>query len=119
MAETGAGRWAVEKALDLASRYGLGLLHIEALCEQAEQALAAGDWAGAERPGREALQRASAADCQFQWGAAEAGHLLGQALAVAGQKGEARVILEETLDLRLRLGDPKISQTEMLLRMSG
>ena len=33
---------------------------------------------------REALQRASAADCQFQWGAAEAGHLLGQALAARG-----------------------------------
>ena len=64
---------------------------------------------------REALRLASHADCQFVWGAAEAGHLLGQALRAQHKIGEARAILDRTLGLRRRLGDPRAADTERLL----
>src|SRR5262249_9805153 len=76
-AEHGAARRAVEAGLHLARRCGLGLYHIELLCEQAELLLACGDAAGAEAAARDARQRALRPDCQFLWGAAVAGHLLG------------------------------------------
>ena len=107
---------AVGEGLHLARRCGLGLYHIELLCEEAELSLADGDAAAAERTARDAQERASAEDCQFLWGAAEAGHLLGHALAVRGDACGARSALENALDLRRRLGDPKAGQTERLLR---
>jgi hypothetical protein len=113
-----AARRAVDEGMHLARRCGLGLYHVELLCEQAEAFLADGDAAAAEAAAREALQRASAADCQFQWGAAEAGHLLGQALAARQDHRGAVGVLQETLDLRQRLGDPRAGQTERLLNLA-
>jgi hypothetical protein len=110
-----AARRAIEEGLHLARRCGLGLYHIELLCEHAEMCLADGNVAAAETAAREALQRASAAHCQFIWGAAEAGHLLGQALAAQGDRAAAHAALQTALDLRKRLGDPKARLTEGLL----
>jgi hypothetical protein len=107
---------AVEEGLSLARRCGLGLYHVEFLCEQAEQFLGAGDAAAAEPAARDAWRRAAAADCRFLWGAAQAGHLLGQALATRGDGGTAAVVLLEALDLRRRLCDPRAAQTERLLK---
>jgi hypothetical protein len=106
---------ALDEGLHLARHCGLGLYHVDMLCEQAEVDLARGRAASAEVSAREALRRASAADCQMLWAAAEAGHLLGQALGLQQRYGEARDVLDETLALRLRLGDPRQEDTERLL----
>jgi hypothetical protein len=110
-----AARRAVSEGLHLAGQCGLGLYHVELLCEQAELGLAGGDPAAAEQSAREALRRAAAPDCQFQWGAVQAGHLLGQALARQSQTREARAILKETLAMRRHIGDPGADLTERLL----
>src|SRR5262249_25228332 len=94
---------------------GLGLYHVDLLCEQAELGLAEEEAAAAEASAREALRRASAAECQFLWGAAEAGHLLGQALVLQERNGEARDRLDEPLALRARRGAPRGEDTEWLL----
>jgi hypothetical protein len=110
-----AARGAAEEGLHLARRCGLGLYHIDLLCEQAELALAGGETAAAEAAARDARERSTAAACQYAWGAAAAGHLLGQALAARGDGRAARPVLEEALALRHRLGDPRAGQTERLL----
>ncbi len=73
---------AVNEGLRLARMHGLGLYHIELLCLQGEISLERGDAPAAQRLAREALWRATANDCQFAWGEAEARHLLDKALAV-------------------------------------
>jgi hypothetical protein len=111
--ETAQG--ALGEGLHLARHRGLGLYLVELLCEQAELFLARKDAVQAEPAAREALRLASHADCQFVWGAAEAGHVLGRALAVQQRVPEARAILDKTLGLRRRLGDPRAALTERLL----
>jgi hypothetical protein len=106
---------AVAEGLHLAERSGLGLYHIELLCERAESSLALGEAAGAEQTARDALRRARDPKCTFAWGEAEAGHLLGQALAEAGRSSEARTILGQTLALRRNLGHPDTTLTERAL----
>src|SRR5262249_12146282 len=70
-----ARRAAVE-GLHLARQCGLGLYHVDLLCEQAEIWLVQQEAQAAEESAREAVQRASSPDCQFLWGAAEAGFLV-------------------------------------------
>jgi hypothetical protein len=116
-----AGDWeaaqqAVSEGLHLTRQCGLGLYHIELLCEQAEICLARADAPAAADAAGAALERATAADCQFRWGAAAAGHLLGQALAAQQRLREAITVLEEASALRVRLGDPKLAETERLLK---
>src|SRR5207247_1074875 len=110
-----AARRAVDEGLHLAGHCGLGLYHVELLCERAEILLAGGDTAAAEQSAREGLRRAASPDCQFQWGAAQAGHLLGQSLAWQQRVREARAILKETSEMRRRIGDPGAELTERLL----
>lgn len=43
-------------------------------------------------------------------GAAEAGHLLGQALLLQQRTNEARAILEKALETSQRIGDPRVQQ---------
>jgi hypothetical protein len=110
---------ALEEGLHLARQCDLGLYHVELLCEQAELCRDERDLAGAEGAAREALQRAAAADCQFLWGAAQAGHLIGQVLLDQERPAEARDFLHRTLLLRQRLGDPGADTTERLLAAVG
>jgi hypothetical protein len=105
----------LSEGIHLARHRRLGLYHVELLCEQAELFLTRKDAVQAEPAAREALRLASHADCQFVWGAAEAGHVLGRALAVQQRVPEARAILDKTLGLRRRLGDPRAALTERLL----
>jgi hypothetical protein len=79
--------------------------------------LASGD--PAEKAAADAFQHASAENCRFLWGAAEAGQLLGQALALRGEHSSECAIPGVALDLRRRLGDPKLGQTERLLKRLG
>jgi tetratricopeptide (TPR) repeat protein len=111
---------AVNEGLHLARACGLGLYHVELLCVQAEISLARGDAPAAERVAGEALWRATAADCRFAWGEAQARHRLGQALAAQGRAREAREALEAALELRRRLGDPDGAESERLfLSLTG
>jgi hypothetical protein len=109
------GQRAVEEGLKLALQCGLGLYLIELLCEQAQVLLVQYQAAQAESAAREAWRLASDADCQFAWGAAEAGQILGQALYAKQEFTEARSVLIETLELRRRIGHPKIIETQRLL----
>jgi hypothetical protein len=111
-----AAQRALEEGLFLARRCGLRLYHVELLCEQAEGFLAEWNAQAAEAAAREALHRASADDCRFLWGAAEAGHLLGKAL-YARKDPAALATLEGALDLRRRLADPRAEQTERFLTL--
>jgi hypothetical protein len=109
-----AGYRAVEEGLHVARHCGLGLYLVELLCEQAEWFLDRSNAGEAEAVVREALRLASHNDCQFVWGEAGAGHLLGRALMVQGKIQEARPVLVHTLKLRRRIGDPRTSDTERL-----
>ncbi len=113
--EREAAQRAAIAGIHLARQCGLGLYLIELLCQQAELCLDRADSPAAEHLAAAALERAWAADCRFLWGAAEAGHLLGQALAVQQRAREARAILKKTLALRRRIDDPKVQQTRQLL----
>jgi hypothetical protein len=64
---------------------------------------------------REAFELASSSECQFLWGAAEAGHLLGRALSACGRVAEARAALQRTLTIRYHIDDPRTEQTRALL----
>jgi hypothetical protein len=119
LADRDAAQRAVDEGLHLARQCGLGLYHVELLCEQAELFLARADAPAAETVAREALRRASAADYQFLWGATQAGHLLGQALIRQKRMPEARAVLGKALALRLGVGDPGAEATETLLANLG
>jgi hypothetical protein len=110
---------ALEEGLRLARECTLGLYLVELLCEQAEGFMSRNEAIQAELAAREALRLASHADCQFAWGAAEAGHLLGQALLIQKKIREARAILDHSLALRRRLGHPRATDTERLLTLAS
>ena len=75
-----SAKTAVQEGLHLARRCGLGLYHIELLTVSAELSLRESQPIAAEQAAREALRLAAAPECQFQWGAAQAGKMLAQAL---------------------------------------
>jgi hypothetical protein len=106
---------SVEEGLHLARRCGLELFHIELLCEGAEAHVLAANGPAAEHLSREALRIASAASCQFAWGAAAAAHLVGQSLAIQRRLAEARPFVEKALSMRRRLGDPRAIVSERLI----
>jgi hypothetical protein len=107
---------AVDEGLRVARHCGFWLYQIELLCEQAELQRAGFCDAGAVRLAREAFELASSPDCQFLWGAAGAGHLLGGALFACGRVADARATLEKTLAIRHHIGDFRAEHTEALLR---
>jgi hypothetical protein len=116
--ELQAAESAVREGLRLAEESGMRLEQIELLNLWAEICLDGSEPAAAEELARESLRIASLADCQFQWGAAEAGHLLGHALVRADRRDLARSVLETAWSLRVELADPRAGQTEVLLRLS-
>jgi hypothetical protein len=107
---------AVDEGLHIARQCGLGLYHVELLCVRAESLLDTEQAVDAERSAREAIGLASASDCQFAWGCAEAGHLLGRSLNAQGRSEEAKSLLEEILSLRISIGDFRAEQTKALIR---
>ena len=107
---------AVDEGLHVARHCGFRLYHVELLCVQAELQLAGSYDTHAVRSAREAFELAASPDCLFLWGAAAAGHLLGQALLACGRGDDARTVLEATLSTRHRIGDSRAVLTEALLR---
>jgi hypothetical protein len=121
-----AAQRAVNEGLHLARQAGLWLYQVELLCLQTELLLAGGQSAAtlllggapaadAVRSAQEALDLALRPECGFAWGAADAGHLLGQALLAGGRNQDARTALEQALSIRHRIGDHRAEQTEALL----
>ncbi len=110
-------RLAVDEGLHLARQSGLWLYQVELLCVQTELLLSGGQSAAlllggapssdAVRSAQEAVDLASLSSCQFAWGEAEAGHLLGRALLSRGRTRDALEALEQALTLRLRIGHPR------------
>jgi hypothetical protein len=114
-----AARRAAEEGEHAARQAGLGLYRVLLHCARAEVLLHP-DASAAEGSAREALDLASAEGCRFLWGASEAGHLLGRALADQWRVTEAREAFTQALELRRRLGDPGAGQTAQLLaRLPG
>jgi hypothetical protein len=113
-----AGR-AVKEGLHLAGHAGLRLYQVETGCEEAELALARGDAVAAEAAARQALRQATAKDCHFLWGVADAGRLVGLALNARDRPAEARQVWEETLNVCRQIGDPRAEQVEALLARLG
>jgi hypothetical protein len=113
-----AAQHAVGAGIRLARQSGLGLCLIELLCEQAETCLDRADAPAAEHFAAAALERAQSPDCQFLWGAAAAGHLLGWALLKQGKPDEARPFLKLALSRRQRLRDPRLDHTQRLLNLA-
>jgi hypothetical protein len=109
-----AARCAVDEGIHMARHCGLDLYHVLLLNARAEIVLPA-DPESAEHSADEAQRLASAAACEFAWGAAAAGCLLGRSLTAQSRLREARVVLEATLDLRLAIGDLGAEQTRGLL----
>jgi hypothetical protein len=107
---------AMDEGLHIARQSGLGLYLVELLCERAELLLNRSADAEAEDPAREAYRIASMAQCQFLWGAAQAGHLLGRALIGQRRLEEARDVLEDTRSLRILIGDARAEHTENLIK---
>jgi hypothetical protein len=106
---------AVDEGLHMARQCGLVLYAIELLCVQAELSLTRLDAVAAEHFAAAGWERALAADCQYLWGAAQAGHLLGRALLAQGKLAGARPVLLRALSVRQRIGDPRSEETERLL----
>ena len=80
---------AVEEGVHLARRCGLLLYLVELLSVRAEFFLSQSQPVAAEQAAREAHGTASAPECQFGWGAAEAGHWLGHSLLAQARVGKA------------------------------
>ncbi len=109
-----AARRAVDEGVHLARRSGLGLYLILLLNARAD-ILLRGDAGAAAASAEEALALALAPGCRFAWGAAEAGHLLGQALAAEWRFADARAAFAAALRLRRHLDDPGADLTARLL----
>jgi hypothetical protein len=113
------GEQSLVEGIQLARQYGLGLYLVDLLTESAESLLAQGRAPAAEAAAREAMDQASAPRIRFRWGAALAGHLLGQALFDQEKRDPARDILKETLKLRQSIRDPQAWKTGKLLAQLG
>ncbi len=95
-----SARSALDEGLHLARRCGLGLYHIELLVVRAELSVKELQPVAAEEAAREAIRMAKAPECQFRWGAAEAGEFLSQALMAQDRLVEGMAALKEARELR-------------------
>ena len=110
---------AVEEGLHLARRCGLRLYLVELLSLNAELLLGKSQPVAAEQVAREAYETASSPECQFAWGAADSGHLLGHSLLAQARVEEARAALDRARANRIALGDPRVLQTDRLIAQLG
>ena len=117
--EVQTAQLGLDEGLHIARRCGLGLYQVELLCVQAELSLNRSQALAAEQSAREALRIASSIESQFRWGVAEAGHLLGHSLVAQDRLVEAQVVLDGARSLRVLIGDPRVAQTEKLMKQSN
>jgi tetratricopeptide (TPR) repeat protein len=104
-----------EAGILLADTCGFGKDSIDLRLALAESFLAAAEPTKALQHAREALDRSEAPDCQYAWGQADGLHLCGIAHLRLGERKLARQRLTAALELRERLGHPRIDETRSAL----
>lgn len=113
---------ALTAALALAVEHSFVCHRIDLLIARGSLALRRGESLRAERDARDALAYAMAPGCSYQWGEADALHLLATALLVARpatgspRHGEAIAHLGDELELRERMCDPAAPDIHFQLR---
>jgi tetratricopeptide (TPR) repeat protein len=104
-----------EAGVLLADTCGLGKYSIDLRLALAESLLAAGEPTKALQYARAALDRSQAPGCRYAWGQADGLHLCGVAHLRLGERELARQRLTAALELRQRLGHPRIDETRTAL----
>lgn len=104
-----------EAGILLADTCGFGKYSIDLRLALAESLLAAGVPTKALQHARAALDRSQAPECQYAWGQANGLHLCGIAHLRLGERELARQRLAAALELRQRLGHPRIDETRSAL----
>lgn len=137
--EMETARSALVDALHVARSCQFTLYHIDASNELARTELALGNADCAEQAARSALNGVQSSDgqpapaynlptdmllslganhpdCDYSWGAAEAGVLLAQALLAQGRLPEGREQLIGTIELQTHIRDPRVVEAQRLLK---
>jgi tetratricopeptide (TPR) repeat protein len=104
-----------EAGILLADTCGFGKYSIDLRLALAESLLAAGEPTKALQHARAALDRSQAPECRYAWGQADGLHLCGIAHLRLGERELARQRLVAALELRQRLGHPRIDETRSAL----
>jgi len=104
-----------EAGLLLADGCGFGQYAIELRLSLARIHLDADDARAALRRAREALDRATAPECHYVWGEADALDLAGRAHARLGEIELARQRLTAAIGVRERLSHPRLDDTRTAL----
>jgi tetratricopeptide (TPR) repeat protein len=108
-----------EAGILLADTCGFGKYSIDLRMALAESLLTAGEPTKALQHARAALDRSQAPECRYAWGQADGLHLCGIAHLRLGERELARQRLVAALELRQRLGHPRIDDTRSALEKLG
>jgi hypothetical protein len=104
-----------EAGILLADTCGFGKYSIDLRLALAESLLDAGEPTKALQHARTALDRSEAPECRYAWGQADGLHLCGIAHLRLGERELAKQRLTAALELRERLGHPRIDETRRAL----
>jgi len=104
-----------EAGILLADTCGFGKFSIDLRLALAESLLAASEPTKALQHARAALDRSQAPECRYAWGQADGLHLCGIAHLRLGERELAKQRLAAALELRQRLGHPRIDETRSAL----
>lgn len=111
---------AIGMALPAAQEMNLGVDRIDLLLCRGQLGLRRGELQAAEADARDALAYATAPDCGYLWGEADALHLLSMVLlsghALSTRILEASTHLTDEIELREQLQDPRAAEARWLLR---
>jgi tetratricopeptide (TPR) repeat protein len=99
----------------LAESCGHEIALVDLLNTLAAGHLASSEPAKAFEYAQRAFRRAERDGCDYMWGKADSLHWGGLAKAHLGESGEARARLEQAIELRAALGDPRVSQTRAIV----
>ena len=101
--------------LPLAESCGYRLIAIDLLLQQAAISLAVPDPAASLVVARQAHGMSTRAECRYVWGEADALHAIGLAHLALGELGAARAPLEQSAEIRERIGHPRLTDTRRAL----
>lgn len=108
MAAAGA---ELDEAIMLALSNGWMIAAIELLLDRAEVHLELGQVQSATRRASEARGHSAVAECRYAWGIARASHILGEAYERRGDRQRAVHELEEAVEIRTRIADPRLQES--------
>ena len=117
--DTQAALAEAETGLLHAVACGYGLLRIELLVALARIRLAWPDPPKAIQAAREALDLATAPDCQYAWGEADAAQVWGEAYLANHEPALAHRAFTQALAVRKRIEHPGVAETEKWLAMTA